>query len=39
MVRLENVNKYFNKGRNNEIHIITNISLVLVDNGLVAILR
>ncbi len=39
MVRLENVNKYFNKGRNNEIHIINNISLEFKDNGLVAILR
>ena len=38
MIRLENVNKYFNKGRRNEIHIINNTSLEFGENGLIAIL-
>ena len=38
MIRLEKVNKYFNRRRRNEIHIIDNTSLELGDNGLVAIL-
>ena len=38
MIKLENVNKYFNRRRRNEIHIIDNTSLELEDNGLVAIL-
>ena len=38
MVKLEKVNKYFNKGRRNQIHIINNTSLELEDKGLVAIL-
>lgn len=38
MVKLENVNKYFNKGKRNEIHIIDNTSLEFGNNGLVAIL-
>lgn len=38
MIKLEKVNKYFNKRRKNEIHIINNTSLELGDTGLVAIL-
>lgn len=38
MIRLNNVDKYFNKGKKNQIHVINNISLELEDNGLVALL-
>ena len=38
MIRLEKVNKYFNKHRRNQIHIINNTSLELEDKGLIAIL-
>lgn len=38
MLKLENVNKYFNKGNKNEIHVINNTSLEFKDNGLIAIL-
>lgn len=38
MVRLEKVNKYFNRGKPNQIHIINNTSLELEKTGLVAIL-
>lgn len=38
MIKLEKVNKYFNRRRRNEIHIINNTSLELEDKGLVAIL-
>ena len=38
MIKLENVNKYFNRRRKNEIHIINNTFLELPDTGLVAIL-
>lgn len=38
MIKLEKVNKYFNKRRKNQIHIINNTSLELEDKGLVAIL-
>ena len=38
MVELKNVNKYFNRRRRNEIHIINNTTLSLENNGLVAIL-
>ena len=38
MVELKNVNKYFNRRRRNEIHIINNTTLSLGNNGLVAIL-
>ena len=38
MVKLEKVNKYFNRGKRNEIHVINNTSLELKDKGLVAIL-
>ena len=38
MIRLENVNKYFNFHKKNEIHVINNTSLELPDKGLVALL-
>lgn len=38
MIKVEKVNKYFNKRRKNQIHIINNTSLELEDKGLVAIL-
>lgn len=38
MIRLENVNKYFNYRKKNEIHVIDNTSLELPDKGLVALL-
>lgn len=38
MIKIEKVNKYFNRRRKNEIHIIDNTSLELGDKGLVAIL-
>ena len=38
MMRLENINKYFNKNRNNENHVLKNISLDLPQSGLVVIL-
>ena len=38
MITLENVNKYFNKGKKNAIHVINNTSLTLEDTGLVALL-
>ena len=36
MVKLENVNKYFNRRKKNEIHVINNTSLELENKGLVA---
>ena len=38
MIRLTNVNKYFNKRKSNEIHVINNTSIELEDKGLVAFL-
>lgn len=38
MIRIENLNKYYNKGRVNQIHVINNTNLELDKNGLVAIL-
>ena len=38
MIKLEKVNKYFNRHRKNQIHIINNTSLELEDKGLIAIL-
>ena len=38
MVKLENVNKYFNRRKKNEIHVINNTSLELENKGLVALL-
>jgi len=38
MITLQNVNKYFNKNKKNEIHVIDNTSLKLDDTGLVALI-
>ncbi len=38
MVRLEHVNKYFNRRKKNEIHVINDTTLKLADKGLVALL-
>lgn len=38
MIELKNVNKYFNKNKKNQIHVIDNTSLTLEDTGLVALL-
>lgn len=37
MIRIEHLNKFFNKGRQNEIHVINDISLDLPERGMVAI--
>lgn len=38
MITLKNVNKYYNRHKKNEIHVINDTSLVLEDTGLVALL-
>lgn len=38
MIRLENVNKYFNRFKRNQIHVINNTSLELGESGLIAFL-
>ena len=38
MIKIENVNKYFNKGKKNQIHVINNTTLNLEDTGLIALL-
>lgn len=38
MIKIENVNKYFNRHKKNEIHVINNTSLEFEENGLVALL-
>ncbi|MBR0374668.1 MAG: ABC transporter ATP-binding protein/permease [Mogibacterium sp.] len=38
MIRLQNVNKYFNHHKSNEIHVINNTSLELPETGIVTIL-
>ena len=38
MIKIDRLNKYYNKGRRNEIHVINNTSLSLPDTGLVALL-
>ncbi len=38
MIRLNNVNKYYNRKKSNEIHVINNTSLVLEEKGLVTFL-
>ena len=35
MIRLERVNKYFNRRKSNEIHVINNTSLELPETGIV----
>ena len=38
MIRLESVNKYFNKGKKNQIHVIKNTTLEFENTGIVALL-
>ncbi len=38
MIELKKVNKFFNKGKRNELHVINNTSLTLPDVGLIALL-
>lgn len=38
MIHLSNVNKYFNKGKKNQLHVVNNTSLELGNNGLVSLL-
>lgn len=37
MIKIEKLNKFFNKGKQNEIHVINDVSLELPDKGMVAI--
>ena len=37
MIRLEKIQKYFNKGKSNEIHVINDVTLDFPDHGMVAI--
>lgn len=38
MIRIEGLNKYYNKGRKNQIHVINDTNIELPDTGLVALL-
>lgn len=38
MIEIKNLNKYFNKGKKNQIHVINNVNLSLENSGLVALL-
>lgn len=38
MIKINNVNKYFNKSKSNEIHVINNTSFELPDKGFISIL-
>lgn len=38
MIKIEKANKYFNKGKKNEIHVINNTSLEFGESGLIALL-
>ena len=38
MIKLNRINKYFNRGKGNEIHVLKDINLTLPDKGLVVIL-
>lgn len=38
MIKIECLNKYYNKNKSNEVHVINNTSLTLADTGLVCIL-
>lgn len=38
MIKIKNLNKYYNKNKNNEIHVIKNINLEIESSGLVTIL-
>ena len=37
MIKISNINKYYNKNKSNAIHVLNDISLELPDNGMVAI--
>ena len=37
MIKIESLNKYYNKGSQNEIHVINNVSLELPESGVIAI--
>ncbi len=38
MIKLNNINKYYNKGKNNEIHVINNTTIELPETGLISFL-
>ncbi len=38
MIKLDKVNKYYNKGKANQIHVINNTSMILPDRGIVCLL-
>ena len=38
MIKIDKVNKYYNKGKSNEIHVIDNTSMTLPDRGIVCLL-
>ena len=38
MINITNLNKYYNKGKNNEIHVINETNLILPDKGLISFL-
>ena len=38
MIKVSNLNKYYNKKKNNEIHVINNVNLTLPDTGLITFL-
>ena len=38
MIKIEKVNKYYNKGKANQIHVIDNTSMTLPDKGIVCLL-
>ena len=38
MIKLNNVNKFYNKGKSNQIHVVNNVSLELPDKGIVGII-
>ena len=38
MIRIEKLNKYYNRHKKNEIHVINNTTLTLPDKGLIALL-
>ena len=38
MIKINNLNKYYNKGKNNEIHVINDVNVELPDTGFVSIL-
>ena len=38
MIKIEKVNKYYNKGKANQIHVIDNTTMTLPDKGIVCLL-